>query len=198
MISALSPKVRRPNKSYLATAVTVTFLTLWLTPPVEARVTKIVIDDSQPLAGVTGWRQLAGRAFGELDADHPMNAIIQDIQLAKDADGKVRYVASFVLTIPEDLSMASGMLWHDVPNRGSSITISALERSFGDIGLTSAWQGDNSGINTANGTTVRPTQTVGGRHWLQVPVAHNADGSQVTGRIFARIVRIKQRCRAGL
>ena len=186
MIIPLPPKYLRSN--CLAMAITMAILCLSLPQFAEARVTKIVIDDNQPLAGVTGWRQLAGRAFGELDADHPVNTIIQDLPLAKDPDGKVRYVASFVLTMPEDLSKASGLLWHDVPNRGSSLAISAIERGFGDIGLASAWQGDNSGINAVNGTTIRPTQTVGGRHWLQVPVAHNADGAQVTGSIFARIV----------
>ena len=29
---------------------------------------------------------------------------------------------------------------------------------------------------------------VGGNHWLQVPVAKNADGSPITGQVFGRIV----------
>ena len=161
---------------------------LLVTTLANARVTKIVIDDAQPLANVPGWRQIAGRAFGDLDPKHPRNAIMQDITLGTDKDGKVRYVATFVLTLPIDLSQASGMLWHDVPNRGGSISIGAAERGFGDIGLASAWQGDNSGINATNGTTIRSTQTVNGRNWLQVPVARNPDGSTITGRIFARIV----------
>src|SRR5439155_24340048 len=123
-----------------------------------------------------------------LDPSDPLNAIIQDISLGADPDGKVRYVASFVLTLPTDLAQASGMLWHDVPNRGTPITIGALERSFGDIGLASAWQGDNSGIDASNGTTVRATQTVGDRHWLQVPVAKNSDGSPVTGLVLGRML----------
>jgi hypothetical protein len=159
-----------------------------------ARVTDVVVDDSQPLTAgtppvaVPGYRQISGRAFGELDPDDPLNAIIQDIQLGKDADGKVHYVASFVLTLPTDLSKASGLLWHDVPNRGTPILIGAQERSFGDIGLASAWQGDNSGIDANNGTTVRPTMLVGERHWLQVPVARNPDGTSVPGLVFGRIV----------
>src|SRR5207253_6209928 len=66
--------------------------------------------------------------------------------------------SSYVLTMPTNLSKASGLMWHDVPNRGTPLLIGAQERSFGDIGLASAWQGDNSGINSANGTTVRPVQ----------------------------------------
>jgi hypothetical protein len=172
---------------------------LMLPTAAYARVTEIVVDDTRPLTigtppvAVPGYRQIAGRAFGELDPTDPRNAIIQDITLATDADGKVRYVASFVLTVPTDLSTSSGLLWHDVPNRGSPLLIGAVERSFGDIGLASAWQGDNASINASNGTTVRATQLVGDRHWLQVPVARNPDGTPVTGLVLGRIVN-----RAGL
>jgi hypothetical protein len=167
---------------------------LMLPTAAYARVTEIVVDDDQPLSigtppvVVPGYRQISGRAFGELDPNDPLNAIIQDLNLGKSADGKVRYVATFVLTLPTDLSKASGLLWHDVPNRGTPLAIGAAERSFGDIGLASAWQGDNSGINASNGTTVRSTQLVGDRHWLQVPVAKNADGTPVTGLVLGRIV----------
>ena len=160
-------------------------------PHAQARVTKIVIDDTQPTS-VTGqtiaYQQISGRAFGELNPNDPLNAIIQDIELGKDADGKVRYVASWVLTLPVDAANISGMMWHDVPNRGSPLAINAIERNFGDVGLASAWQGDNSAINANNGTAVRATELVGGRHFVQVPVAKNADGSSVTGLVFGRIV----------
>src|SRR6267154_977044 len=148
-------------------AVVAAFLA-W-TPQTEARVTKIVIDDTQPLrigntpnvTVVPGWQQVSGRAIGELNPNDPVNAIIQDIELGKDPDGKVRYTASFVLTKPEDMSKASGLMWHDVPNRGGPLVIGDAERSFNDVGLASAWQGDNAG-----GTAVRATELVGGRHWL--------------------------------
>ncbi|HEY6722241.1 MAG TPA: alpha/beta hydrolase domain-containing protein, partial [Burkholderiales bacterium] len=134
------------------------------------------------------YQQISGRAFGELDPRDPLNRIIQDIDLGKDKDGKVRYVASWVLTLPVDASKISGLMWHDVPNRGSPLTIVVQERNFGDVGLASAWQGDNSGIDANNGTSVRPTELVGGRHWLQAPVARNRDGSSVTGLVLGRIV----------
>ncbi|HEY9238961.1 MAG TPA: alpha/beta hydrolase domain-containing protein [Burkholderiaceae bacterium] len=160
--------------------------------PAQARVTRIVIDDTQPLASAAGqtvaYQQVSGRAFGELDPRDPLNAVIQDIELGKDADGKVRYVASFVLTRPVNLAQASRLMWHDVPNRGSPTTIAVAERNFGDIGLASAWQGDNAAINASNGTAIRPNMLVGGRHWLQVPVARLPDGSAVTGDVFGRIV----------
>ena len=162
------------------------------TLPLQARVVRIVVDDVQPLASAPGqsiaYEQISGRAFGELDAGDPLNAIIQDIELGKDTDAKVRYTASFVLTKPVSLQQASGLMWHDVPNRGTPITIGVAERNFGDIGLASAWQGDNAAIDANNGTAVRPTMLVGGRHFLQVPIAKNLDGSAVTGKVFGRIV----------
>jgi hypothetical protein len=131
----------------LTVTVALAALLAW-TAPSQARVTKIVIDDRQTLtaAGQTiPYEQISGRAFGELDPNDPLNAIIQDINLGKDPDGKARYVASFVLTKPTDMSHASGLMWHDVPNRGSPLTIVVAERNFGDVGLASAWQGDNAG-----------------------------------------------------
>ncbi|HYY89623.1 MAG TPA: alpha/beta hydrolase domain-containing protein, partial [Chloroflexota bacterium] len=177
-----------------ASLVLASILLLLQAAVAEARVTRIVVDDRQPLmtgtppVAVPGYEQISGRAFGELDPDDPVNAIIQDIQLAKDPDGKVRYVATFVLTTPTDLSRASGLMWHDVPNRGTLLLIGALERSFGDIGLASAWQGDNASINPTGGTRVRDRQMVGDRHWLQVPVAKNLDGTPITGPVLGRVV----------
>ncbi len=157
---------------------------------VDARVTRIVIDETVPLPVPSGspapaiaYEQVAGRAFGELDPGLPGNAIIQDIELAKDADGKVRYVASFVIYKPVDMNKASGMMWHDVPNRGRVFAFAPQERAFGDIMLASAWQGDNSGA-----TAVRPTASAAGMQFLQVPVARGPGGVQVTGAVFARIV----------
>lgn len=163
-------------------------LLLLLAPaPGSARVARIVVDDVQPLPPAAGqsiaYEQISGRAFGELDPALAGNAIIQDIQLGKDADGKLHYVASFVLTKPVDTAQASGLMWHDVPNRGTPQTINVAERNFGDVGLASAWQGDNAG-----GTAVRATMRVGERHFLMLPVAKNADGSAVTGQVLARIV----------
>ena len=103
----------------------------------EARVTRIVIDDRQPLAAAPGqtiaYEQISGRAFGLLEPGHARNRIIQDIELARDSRGQVGYTASFVITRPVDLAQASGLMWHDVPNRGTPYTILPLERRFGDI-----------------------------------------------------------------
>jgi hypothetical protein len=69
------------------------------------------------------------------------------------------------------------LLWHDVPNRGGRITIAGDERRDGDIGLSSGWQGDNSG-NTLPGPN---------NDYVIVPVARNSDGSPVIGPVLGRI-----------
>src|SRR3954451_9768579 len=83
----------------------------------EARVTKIIIDTSTA-STTTGYTTAIGRAFGELDPANPANTIINDLSLGLDDDGKARYVTSFRLLYPTDLSRASGLMWQDVPNRG--------------------------------------------------------------------------------
>ena len=161
--------------------------------PANARVTRIVID-STTLLDSGAYESVSGRAFGELDPSHPLNAIIQDIDLGS-PDGKVRYVASFLLVKPTDMSQASGLMWQDVPNRGGRITLAAASRAEGDIGLSSGWQGDNSGSPSGLATTVptyaedlSPHSAVQNNEWVKVPVAKNLDGGDVTGLVFGRIV----------
>jgi hypothetical protein len=156
----------------------------------HARITRIVVDETvlepAPASGTRpsiAYEQIAGRAFGELDPSTPGNAIIQDIELAKDADGKVRYVASFVLYKPVDASKISGLMWHDVPNRGRVFAFAPQERAFGDVMLASGWQGDNAGA-----TTWRAKASAAGMQFLQLPVARGPNGTAITGEVFGRIV----------
>ena len=151
---------------------------------VQARVTKIVIDATTPLAGQDSpYEQVRGRAFGDLDPADPHNAIITDIALGKSTDGKVRYEATFVLTKPVDMAQSSGFMWHDVPNRGGAYTIVPAERNLGDVGLASGWQADNAGS-----TGIPSDRSKGSNHWISVPMAKNADGSLVSGNVLGRIV----------
>ena len=154
----------------------------------DARVTKIVIDtkvspafDGASFGGAGQYETLAGRAFGELDPNDPHNAIIQDIKLApRNARGMVEYMASFQLVKPIDMSKSSRLMWHDVPNRAGRLTIVPLERIAGDIGLSSGWQGDNSGATAPRSNN----------DYVVVPAAKNPDGSPITGRVMARILNV--------
>ena len=187
-----------------AAAIAVALLA-WAQPS-QAKVTKIVIDSktspafcdaanptkaclagqTAPSFGDAGQYQIVrGRAFGELDPKHPLNAIIQDIELGKDADGKVRYTATFQLVKPIDMSKSSHLLWQDVPNRGGRLTINTIERNNGDVGLSSGWQGDNSGTTAQNLVGADGVST---NDWVAVPIAKQAGGKPVTGNVLGRIV----------
>ena len=134
------------------------------------------------------YQQIAGRAFGELDPADVHNKVIQDIELGKDADGKVRYVASFVITKPVDMAKASGLMWHDVPNRGRPVVLDATERAFGDVGLASAWQGDNAGTS-ADARHGGAADDDGWRESLAAGARREERGRlPVTGPVLARIV----------
>ena len=174
------PKMHKP---VLASAVAAL---LALSAPSEARVIRIVIDATGTLAGQDiAYETLTGRAFGELDPSDPKNALITDIDLApKNANGKTEYIASFFIVKPVDMSRASGLMWHDVPNRGGRITITSDLRNSHDVGLSSGWQGDNAGATAvpANASSLTPV-TPSTNEWVKVPVL-----TGVTGRMFARVI----------
>src|SRR6266404_3459571 len=147
-------------------------------PQADARVTKIIID--RPATSLTGdatYETITGRAFGELDPNDPHNAVITDIQTApRNANGNVEYIASFFIVKPVDMSKSSGLLWHDVPNRGGRITISSDLRAQGDIGISSGWQGDNAGASDASPATRVPANAASPtpvapstNEWVKVP-----------------------------
>src|SRR5256885_1004474 len=177
------------NPSYrlrtLTGAAAVAALLAWT--PADARVTKIVINTTvdpdntlAPFGDAGPLKRLTGIAFGELDPRDERNEIIQDIRLApKNAKSKVEYSATFQLILPSDPAKMSGLMWHDVPNRGGRITIVPAERNAGDAGLSSGWQGDNSGATAQNLTT---------NDFVVAPVARNRDGSSITGTVLGRIV----------
>ena len=133
--------------------------------PVHARVTKLVIDmkTSPAFGGATfgsagQYETIAGHVFGETRSERSAQHDHQRYPAGpKNAAGKVEYMATFFLVKPIDMSKSSHLLWQDVPNRGGRITLAAASRNDGDVGLSSGWQGDNSGDTAqtppANATT---------------------------------------------
>jgi hypothetical protein len=155
------------------------------TAPLQARITRIVVDHRDASAykaqsfGEAGrYEKIAGHAYGELDPQDPLNAIITDLKLApRNARGMVEYAATFSMAKPVDLSKASGVMIYLVPNRGnisleqSPIITDYLKR--GHVVLASGWQGDipaHEGLET-----------------IAVPSAKNADGSSITGPVLVRL-----------
>ena len=106
----------------------------------EARVTRIVIDDRQPLAAAAGqtiaYEQISGRAFGDLDPRDSTNAIIQDIQLGKDADGRVRYAASFIEWYAEEAKRVYGEV---LPSQFGHKRLFATKHPVGPVYAITPW-----------------------------------------------------------
>src|SRR6266571_150540 len=185
----MNPLFRRSALASVAAAVSLA----WAQPS-DARVTKIIIDSPADYPNshnlLTGqdiqYETVTGRAFGELDPNDPHNAIISDIALARKLNGKVEYIASFFIVKPVNMSQSSGLMWHDVPNRGGRITITSDLRNSHDVGLSSGWQGDNAGATVVPANASSPTPvTPSTNEWVKTPVLAGVTG-QILGRIINR------------
>src|SRR5262245_26503060 len=157
-------------------ALRLLFVLLFCPALAVAQVTRLEITSREPAAGgrmlgeAGAYETIRGRVHGEVDPADPHNRIIQDLALApKNARGRVEYVATFSLMKPVDMSRASGVLVYTVVNRGNGAPAAGPE---GHVSLVSGWQGD-----------VTPTDV---NQTIQVPIARNADGTDVTGPVLAR------------
>lgn len=175
----------RSRVAVLCKVLLVLFLLGWVTVPAEARITRIVLDEtSRPWEqanrsfGLVGtYTRLQGIAYGVLDPRDPHNAIIQDIKLApRNAGGDVEYACTFTLYFPTDLKRWSGNLLYEIVNRGAALQENRFET--GDAFLVSGWQGDLP--FKGKSTYGTPGETV------SVPIAQNKDGSAVTGAVLAQ------------
>ena len=86
--------------------------------PIQARITKIEIQDvSEP--ATDGYVTVNGRAYGEVDPNHPLNNIIQDIGLApRNERGMAEYSMDFTVLKPP--KGGNGLLFYEVVNRGAA------------------------------------------------------------------------------
>lgn len=163
----------------------------------DARITGIEITSRAPafdgntFGAVGAYEKIKGIATGELDPAGARNALITDIALApKNARGRVEYRTNFTILKPVDMRKSVGVLFYNVVNRGRH-TAAGDFNAGGDPGdgflyrlgqtiLWSGWQGDI------------PLFTDGSdREGIEVPIARNADGSPVTGPVWARFNGVK-------
>ena len=143
----------------------------------SARIVRIVLDKTEALADGSGYEQLRGRAFGEVDPAAPGSETITDIRLApRNARGQVEYVTTFGLIKPADMARASGVLWYELVNRGNALRTFDPMTADGHVTLMNGWQGEL-------------TQTAG-NFAIQVPVARQPDGSSITGTVMARLADV--------
>ena len=76
---------------------------------------------STSFGSVGAYQQLACTANGAVDPNDPLNAIIQDIQLAPKVGGLVQYSMDVTILMPTDLGKSNQVMLFDVPNRGNRL-----------------------------------------------------------------------------
>lgn len=161
------------------------------TPQADARITSIVISNKvspafngQSFGAVGQYEQLEGTAFGELDPGDPLNAIVQDLDLApRNTRGKVEYSMDIAILKPIDMSKSNRTLFYEDVNRGNknspAFNIGGDASKIGDgwlqnQGYTLAWSGWEGDITTG----VK----------IKLPVARSAAGGEITGRVRAEYI----------
>jgi len=169
-------------------------------PIAEARITQLVITrvESPTFGGASfgeagQFEKVVGVAFGEVDPTHPLNAIIQDIELApRNERGMVGYNTDFFIIKPMDMARGNRVLFYNVVNRGNkggftTFNLGATQPANeptdpGDgflqhLGYTLIWSGWQADVLAG-----------GGRMTMQVPVATNPGGTPITGIVRQEII----------
>jgi hypothetical protein len=125
------PKTNRPLWHFLPALAIFGAVIGWSSPS-DAYVQKIVIDQTATVnftpiikgtstpGPSTSYTIYSGRIFGELDPNDPQHSIITDIDHAPKTQGKVDYTANFEIVTPTNPAQRSGLMIHEVPNRGNN------------------------------------------------------------------------------
>jgi hypothetical protein len=166
-------------------------------PGAEARVTQIVLGPPSSPFGTTSfgnvgeYEQLDGVAYGEIDPRNPLNAVIQDIDLApRNARGKVEYSTKVSILKPVDETRGNRTMLFEIVNRGNK-----LDPGTFNVGVTTAnpagdgflenqgftlvwggWQADlvpPSGVNLVT---------------MSAPVARHHNNAAVTGIVRSEFI----------
>ena len=155
-------------------------LPMGFTGAADAKITNIVIAKRMPVfegatfGAIGAYEQLDGTAYGEVDPRDPLNAMIQDLELApRNARGMVEYSMDISILKPIDMSKGNRTLLYETVNRGRKnlpfLNIGGDLTKPGDgflqrPGYTLAWSGWEGDITTG----IR----------IALPIAVNPDGSR--------------------
>ena len=170
--------------------------------PSQARIVRLTVTKVEPAFagqtfGNTGpYELVTAEAHGEVDPKSPANAIIQDIALApRNARGMVEYISDITILRPTDPARSNHVLLFNVVNRGNKGALSLFNADVpanptannavkiaGDgwlqrQGYTIIWFGWQGDVLPGNN-----------RLTISVPIAHNPDGTAITGTVRSEFV----------
>jgi Alpha/beta hydrolase domain len=168
----------------------------------DARITHLEITKTEPAFrgqsfGDAGpYDRLAGRVTGELDPADPANSGIQDINLApRNARGMVEYMTNIELLKPVEMARGNRILFFEVNNRGNKLALGSFNE-----GVAQGVANRNALSSPGDGWLMRAGYTLVWFGWemdvrpgmsrIGMPpiVAHNHDGSAITGIVRSEII----------
>jgi len=171
--------------------------------PVQARIIRLEITRVEPatfggasFGGGGTYERLIGRAYGEVDPQHPLNAIIQDIELApRNARGLVEYSTDVDILRPTNIARGNAILFFNVANRGNKGGLPSYNvRMDGDVSAINNLATPGDGFMMREGYTMvwfgwqADVLPGNNRMTMQVPIARNPDGTPVTGIVRSEII----------
>ncbi len=168
----------------------------------QARITRLEIIRTEPAFGgqtfgaVGAYEHVIAVVHGEIDPAAPGNAVIQDIGLApRNATGRVEYSTQVELLKPADMARGNGVVMMEVVNRGNKLALANFNAGGADsIADLNALKSPRDGWLMRQGMTLawwgwEMDGSPGLDRVLMPPVvAHNADGSPVTGVVRAELL----------
>ncbi len=136
-----------------------------------AAVVRVEVGKRSDLGG-TGYEEIVGKLHFEIDPAKPCNAIIADVGLAPaNTAGRVCFSSDLRIMKPKDPAKANGAAWVEIPNRGGKAGIGTWITKNGFTVMSVGWEFDV------------PRQADKMR--IEVPSAHNKDGSPLRGIVSA-------------
>ncbi len=197
-----TPTPEATQRRYLRASILAAFAaagTFAAAPPSEARISRITVTAYEsPTFGGYSWpgvgqyEKVAGKAYGEIDPNNPLNAVITDIQLApRNANGMVEYSFDYYIIKPRIQSQGNHKMMYEPPNRGRKTwqSLGRIKTGGNDPGtITDPDELANSFLMPRGYTMVwsgwdvsAGTSTTGFNTTFTAPVAKNPDGSTITG-----------------
>jgi len=148
--------------------------------------------EGAPFGAVGAYEKIVGRATGDVDPAHPLNAGIVNIDKAPtNAQGHVEYECDFYLLKPADMRMGNRRIFYDVLNRGLKPCLHTINDAPRDIDnpMMIARNDPSLAAHAGNGFLMRQGYTIlwsgwqdgaGGEDsmWARLPVATN-DGAPI-------------------
>ena len=139
---------------------------------VHAEVVRVEVTDRSDFNATSGYEQIVGRMYFEIDPAHARNRIIADVDLAPtNASGRVAFSSDFRILKPKTGQGGPGAAWVEIPNRGGKAGLSSFVTQHGFTIMQVGWEFD--------------VPVSAGKMRIEVPAARQKDGTPIRGAVRA-------------